>query len=92
MADNPTAIRIRVRTNFAVNTKSVTHDQTIELDAPVVPGETTQGEPTLLVEIEPGVFESWDIVYRDALEQAREIAAHELEHRTLRFLPSVKVD
>jgi hypothetical protein len=81
-------IRIRVRTNFAVNSKSISHEQTVEIDAPVVPGDGPGG-PALLVDMGDGLFEIWSGVYTDLLREAREVAAQELERRKAQFLAPV---
>lgn len=82
-------VRIRVRTNFAQNSKSITHEQTVEIDAPVVYGTGADGRVRLLVDTGDGVFEDWDIAYQQVLAEAREVAAQELEQRKLRFSAQV---
>jgi hypothetical protein len=82
-------IRIRVRTNFAVNSKSISHEQTVEIDAPVVYGTGSDGGAKMLVDCGDGTFEDWDCTYNRVLREAREVAAQELERRKAQFLAPV---
>lgn len=85
-------IRIRVRTNFDVNSRSISHEQTVEVEMDIKVLRQPDGylnEPLIEVEMGEGYTQEWSAFYADMLEQARKVAAAELERRKAQFLAQV---
>jgi hypothetical protein len=84
-------IRIRVRTNFAVNSKSISHEQTVEIDAPVEFGPNpNSGDPRFVpLVILDGKRVAFTQIYERVLEEARQVESDELERRKAQFLAPV---